>query len=34
MHVGIGEHQPAVNEQQLVVLLEHHAVATNLAKTA
>ena len=34
VHVRIGEHESAVDEQQLVVLLEHHAVATNLAKTA
>jgi hypothetical protein len=34
VHVGIGKHESAVDEQQLVVLLEHHAVATNLAETA
>ena len=34
VHVGIGKHKSTVDEQQLVVLLEHHAVATNLAETA
>ena len=34
VHVGVGEHEPAVDEQQLVVLLEHHAVASDLAETA
>ncbi len=30
----LGEHQPAVEEQELVVLLEHHAVAADLAEAA
>ena len=34
VHVGVGEHQPAVDEQQAAVLLEHHAVAADLAETA
>ena len=34
MHVGIGEHETAVNDEQLAVLLEHHAVAADFAETA
>ena len=30
----LGEHQPAVEEQELVVLLQHHAVAADLAEAA
>jgi hypothetical protein len=33
VHVDIGKHQPAVDQQQLVVLLDHHAVATDLPQT-
>ena len=33
-HVELGEHQPAVEEQELAVLLEHHAVAADLAEAA
>jgi hypothetical protein len=34
VHVGIWEHESAVNEQQAIVLLNHHAVSTDLAKTS
>ncbi len=34
VHVGVGEHEPAVDHQQAVVLLEHHAVAADLAEAA
>ena len=34
VHVGIGKHESAVNEQQAIVLLNHHAVSTDLAETA
>ena len=33
MHVCVGEHETAVDEKQLVVLLEDHAVAANLTET-
>jgi hypothetical protein len=33
VHVGIGEHQSAVNEQQAIVLLDDHAVSADLAET-
>jgi hypothetical protein len=34
VHVGVREHEPAVNEQQAIVLLNHHAVSTDLAETS
>jgi hypothetical protein len=34
VHVGIGEHESAVNEQQAIVLLDDHAVSADLAETA
>jgi hypothetical protein len=34
VHVGVWEHKSAVNEQQAIVLLDHHAVSTDLAETA
>jgi hypothetical protein len=34
MHVCIGEHEPAVDKQQAIVLLNHHAVSTDLAETS
>jgi hypothetical protein len=33
VHVSIGEHQSAVNEQQAIVLLDDHAVSADLAET-
>ena len=34
VHVGIGEHESTINEQQAIVLLNHHAVSTDLAETS
>jgi hypothetical protein len=34
MHVGIGKHESTVNKQQAIVLLDHHAVSTDLAETS
>ena len=34
VHVGVGEHQPAVDDEQPALLLQHHAVAPDLAETA
>jgi hypothetical protein len=34
VHVGIWKHETAVNEQQAIVLLDHHAVSADLAETA
>ena len=34
VHVGIWEHKSAVNKQQAIVLLNHHAVSTDLAETS
>jgi hypothetical protein len=34
VHVGIWEHESAVNKQQAIVLLNHHAVSTDLAETS
>ncbi|CAB4823436.1 unannotated protein [freshwater metagenome] len=34
VHVRVGEHEPEVDEEQLVVLLDDHAVAADLAETA
>ena len=34
MHIGIRKHQPTIDEQQLVILFDDHAVATDLAETA
>jgi hypothetical protein len=34
VHVGVWEHEPAVNEQQAIILLDDHAVSADLAETA
>ena len=34
VHVDVGEHQATVDEEQLVVLLDHHAVATDLTQSS
>ena len=34
VHVGVGEHEAAVDEQEAVLLLEDHAVAADLAQPA
>ena len=34
VHVGVGEHQPAVDQQHLALLLDGHAVAADLTETA
>ena len=33
VHVGVGEHQTAVDEQHLAVLFDGHAVAADLTET-
>ena len=32
VHVGVGKHEPAVDEQQAIVLLDDHAVAADFAE--
>jgi hypothetical protein len=34
VHIGVWEHESAVNKQQAIVLLNHHAVSADLAETA
>jgi hypothetical protein len=34
VHVGIGEHQPDIDQQHPTLLLDRHAVAADLAETA
>jgi hypothetical protein len=34
VHIGVWEHESAVNEQQAIILLNHHAVSTDLAETS
>jgi hypothetical protein len=34
VHVGVWKHESAVNKQQAIVLLDHHAVSADLAETA
>ena len=34
VHVGIGKHEPTVDEEQPVVVFDDHAIATDLAETA
>ena len=33
-HVGFGEHQPGVNDQDILVILQHHQVFSDLADAA